>query len=200
MSSLPVDFIHLTFDDSTVAPAQQALTEGELSVFDTYETEYDLVHRPTFTWDNKQSRQDIGAGEKLILTVGCFGKVGWYEVYVLSQHVHALTQHRSTNGTIHMSYAYCHRPITSLEKPQEVFHTRQLSYPVLVTVYHMLECHGMDILPYTPDMVSYSPDASVTEPPLQVQDPEDWSIFSIEVRNTYGIPFEVTFETGSHGM
>jgi trafficking protein particle complex subunit 9 len=109
-------------------------------------------------------------------------------------------RHQSTNGTIHISYAYCHRPATNLEEPQEVFHTRQLSYPVLVTVYHMLECHGMDILPYTPDMVSYLPDTSKAEPPLRVQDPEDWSIFSIEVRNTYGIPFEVTFETGLNGM
>lgn len=77
MSTLPIDFIHLTFEDSTISPAQQALAEGELSVFDTYETEYDLIHRPTFTWDNRRSGQDIGPGEKLVITVGCFGKVGW---------------------------------------------------------------------------------------------------------------------------
>ncbi|KAI0703613.1 TRAPP II complex [Cytidiella melzeri] len=181
VSLLPVDFIHLTFDDSTVAPAQQALTEGESSVFETYETEYDLIHRPMFTWDNKASRQDVSPGEKVVLTVSCSGKVG------------------CTNGTIHISYAYCHRPRSNLEKPPEVFHTRQLSYPVLVTVYHMLECYGLDILPYTPDMIDYAAvtDENATkrmEKPLQVRDPEDWCIFSIEVRNTYGIPFEVSFE------
>ncbi|KAI0093921.1 TRAPP II complex [Irpex rosettiformis] len=179
VSALPVDFLHLTFDDSTVAPAQQALTEGELSVFETYETEYDLIHRPLFVWDKKKSRQLAGPGEKVVLTVGCFGKLD------------------CTSGTIHISYAYCHRSQNHLETPPEVFHTRQLSYPVLVTVYHMLECHGLDILPYTPDMIRYAGDdnkAGHTQTSLQVENIEDWCIFSVEVRNTYGIPFEVTFE------
>ena len=78
VSTLPIDMIHLTFDDSTIAPAQQALAEGELSVFDTYETEYDLVHRPVFTWDSAREPQEIGAGQKRVITVNCFGKVGWY--------------------------------------------------------------------------------------------------------------------------
>ncbi|KAI0818742.1 transport protein Trs120 or TRAPPC9 TRAPP II complex subunit-domain-containing protein [Irpex lacteus] len=186
VSDLPVDFLHLTFDDSSVAPAQQALTEGELSVFETYETEYELIHRPLFTWDKKGSRQSVGTGEKVVLTVGCFGKVD------------------CTSGTIHISYAYCNRPHEKLETPPEVFHTRQLSYPVLVTVYHMLECHGLEILPYTPDMLNYSADNHDGKnggvgSSLQVQSPDDWCIFSVEVRNTYGIPFEVTFEADRHG-
>ena len=77
VSELPVDLIHLTFDDSTIAPAQQALAEGDLSVFDTYETEYDLVHRPVFTWDSEREAQEIGPGQKKVITVNCFGKVGW---------------------------------------------------------------------------------------------------------------------------
>lgn len=77
VSTLPVDFIRLTFEDSTISPAQQALAEGELSVFDTYETEYDLIHRPVFTWDNPSSTSSTAPGEKTVVTVNCFGKVGW---------------------------------------------------------------------------------------------------------------------------
>lgn len=80
VSSLPVDFVRLTFDDSTIAPAQQALADGELSVYDTYETEYDLIHRPVFTWDSSSSTQSAGPGEKLVLNVNCLGKVGWLVV------------------------------------------------------------------------------------------------------------------------
>ena len=80
VSELPVDLIHLTFDDSTIAPAQQALTEGEMSVFDTYETEYDLVHRPVFTWDGEHEPQQVAPGHKRVVTVNCFGKVGWYVI------------------------------------------------------------------------------------------------------------------------
>lgn len=76
VSSLPIDFIRLTFDDSTIAPAQQALADGELSVFETYETEYDLIHRPAFVWDGGYPAR-VDPGEKTTVAVKCFGKVGW---------------------------------------------------------------------------------------------------------------------------
>jgi hypothetical protein len=76
VSNLPVDFIKVTFDDNTIAPAQQALADGELSVFDTYETEYDLIHRPAFSWDGKES-VDIKSGDKATIAVSCLGRVGW---------------------------------------------------------------------------------------------------------------------------
>ena len=104
----------------------------------------------------------------------------------------------STSGMVHISYAYCHRSQGHLDTPSEVFHTRQLSYPVLVTVYHMLECHGLDILPYTADMLRSVNGDECLEASLQVQNSEDWCIFSVEVRNTYGIPFEVTFAADNH--
>ncbi|KAI0780823.1 TRAPP II complex [Trametes elegans] len=190
VSSLAVDLIRLTFDDSTIAPAQQALADGDLSVFDTYETEYDLVHRPVFTWNSEHEPHQIEPGQKRVITVNCFGKVG------------------CTSGTIHVSYAFVQRPQASLQEPSEVFYTRQLSYPVLVTVYHMLECQGMDILSYSGATTAISPDDSDGESSpeakarkslLHVGDIADWCMFSIEVRNTYGLPFEVTFERKQEG-
>jgi trafficking protein particle complex subunit 9 len=111
----------------------------------------------------------------------------------------------STHGVIHVSYSYCNRPRPTLDKPPDTFHTRQLSYPVLVTVYHMLECQNLDILPYSPDTAFLSSDLrrehvnDAYRESLQVKDPNDWCIFSVEVRNTYGIPFEVTFERHQTG-
>jgi hypothetical protein len=87
----------------------------------------------------------------------------------------------------------------------EVFYTRQLSYPVTVTVYHMLECHDMNLMP----MVDVEYDIggwagnSVTQVLSEVDDPAEWCLFAIDVRNTYGLPFEVTFEreqAGKHRM
>ncbi|GBE81971.1 TRAPP II complex [Sparassis latifolia] len=185
VSMLPIDFIRLTFDDSTIAPAQQALADGELSVFETYETEYDLIHRPALTCDSSHQSQVVAPGEKAIVTVDCFGKVG------------------CTSGAVHVSYAYVRRQQPTLRKPTGVFHTRQLTYPVLVTVYHMLECHAMDILPYSRAAASAPPEFDDLDEPivakarkglLNVEDVSDWCLFSVEVRNTYGLPFEVTFE------
>lgn len=80
VSGLPINLVRLTFDDSTIAPAQLALSEGELSVFDTYELEYDLARRPVFTWDSTREPQEIRPGQKRVFTVNCFGKVGWYAI------------------------------------------------------------------------------------------------------------------------
>ncbi|KAH8106969.1 TRAPP II complex [Cristinia sonorae] len=185
VSALPIDFLRLTFDDSTIAPAQQALSEGELTVFETYETEYSLIRNPVFTWDSKRNPQDIKPTQKIVISVNCFGKVG------------------CSSGAMHISYSYTNRKRDTLQEPQEVFHTRQLSYPVLVTVYHMLECHSMDILPYSPDTVaellatmdeSEEHTAASRRTLLNVSDVAEWCIFTVDVRNTYGLPFEVTFE------
>jgi len=189
VSSLPIDLIRLTFDDSTITPAQQALAEGELSVFETYETEYDLIHRPVFIWDNERDTSRVDPGEKTTVSVKCFGKVG------------------CTSGAVHLSYAYIHRHQEMLEeKPSDVFHTRQLSYPVVVTVYHMLECHAMDISPYsrvtafasTTQDDDDSPAGRARRALFDVDDVADWCLFSVDVRNTYGSPFEVTFERKEH--
>jgi trafficking protein particle complex subunit 9 len=99
---------------------------------------------------------------------------------------------RSTSGTIHVSYSYAHR---STGAEPNVFHTRQLSYPLMVTVYHMLECHGMDLLPFP----SYSPPNSAQESQGNGDDNADWCLFTIDVRNTYGSPFEVSIERVQKG-
>ncbi|CCM02371.1 uncharacterized protein FIBRA_04466 [Fibroporia radiculosa] len=186
VSLLPINFLRLTFDDSTIAPAQQLLTEGELSIFDTYETEYDLISRPVFFWDSSQGTHQVDPGEKTTVTVKCFGKVG------------------CTSGAVHVSYAYIDRHEVP-DKSLDIFHSRQLSYPVVVTVYHMLACHAMDILSFSA-ITNYASSMLTADDPValerewgqkgvwNVDDAADWCLFTVDVRNTYGLPFEVTFE------
>jgi trafficking protein particle complex subunit 9 len=76
VSRLPIDFLRLVFDDSTIIPAQQALAEGTLSAFDTYETEHSLIHNPVLSWDQRDTNS-IPPGQKLTVNVKCIGKVGW---------------------------------------------------------------------------------------------------------------------------
>lgn len=62
-----------------------------------------------------------------------------------------------------------------------------------VTVYHMLECHDMNIMPL--DALS-----NISDELLQKNaDPHEWCLFSVEVRNTYGSPFEVAFDRTQRG-
>ncbi|KAI0306435.1 TRAPP II complex [Multifurca ochricompacta] len=176
ISNLPIDFLRLSFDDSTITPAQAALAEGDLSIYDAYETEYQLINRPVFSWNQDQENIEILPGRKVALTLTCTGKVG------------------CTSGSVFISYGYLHRRHSTLSQPPETFHTRQISYPVLVTVYNMLECHNMDILPLRSG--DYESDGTPVNKEMLFRDVEEegWCLFSIYVRNTYGLPFEVTLE------
>ncbi|KAL0946868.1 hypothetical protein HGRIS_013034 [Hohenbuehelia grisea] len=179
VSSLPIDFLRLAFEDSTMGPAQQALADGQLSVFDTYETEYDLLHQPLFVWNGNTS-VDMAPAQKLPINVQCFGKAG------------------CTTGTIHISYGYVQRPTEEGKPPPSVFHTRQLSYPIMITVYQMLECFGMDVLAISTHGSSDHSVIADRKSDLRVEE-EGWCLFSVEVKNTYGVPFEVTFERVQEG-
>ncbi|KAH9005302.1 TRAPP II complex [Lactarius hatsudake] len=175
VSNLSVDFLRLSFDDSTIGPAQAALAEGDLSIYDAYETEYQLINRPVFSWDREQEDTEIPAGRKVTIVLTCSGKVG------------------CTSGGIYISYGYLHRPQSTLSRPQETFHTRQLSYPVLVTVYHMLECHNMDVFPLDQGGCEETSEDGRAVLFKDVEE-EGWCLFSVDVRNTYGLPFEVTLD------
>lgn len=175
ISTLTVDFLRLAFEDSTMASAQQALAEGGLSVFDAYETEYDLIHKPVFSW-SEDEESDILPGQTLTVSVTCAGKVG------------------CTNGTIYLSYSSVRR--NSTQSSPDSFFVRQLSYPVMITVYDMLECYAPVILPFplrTSGIPNHSNGVSPDERP-QINDDGNWCLFSIEVRNNYGSSFDVTFE------
>ena len=179
-----------------MGPAQQALLEGELSVFDTYETEYDLMRQPVLTWDAESNKVEIPPGKMMTVAIGCFGKAGWCELPITFRK-HRSNKTYSTNGSIHMSYA-CSRHALDARPPVDNFYARQLTYPVLVTVYHMLECYDMDILSYSGlnDRVG----SDCPAPSLGESEDQNWCLFSIEVRNTYGLPFEVAFERIDEGQ
>jgi hypothetical protein len=80
ISTLPVDYYNLSFDDSTISPAQQALVDGtnDLSVAEVFETEFDLLHRPVFRWLAPTPLPRIPPAGRMVVNVACHGKVGWY--------------------------------------------------------------------------------------------------------------------------
>jgi hypothetical protein len=108
-------------------------------------------------------------------------------------------QQTSTHGTIHISYAH----LAHQAPAPEVFYLRQVSYPLTVTVYHMLECCNMEILPFPSYAATVHkaghPREGVTKG-LVVDQSSGWCLFSIEVRNTYGLSFDVKFERIKDGV
>ena len=78
ISPMPVDFLDLNFEDSTGIYEQQILSDGELSLFDTYETEYSLVRRPVLSWEPSSHQKLLPPGKEMTLVLKCFGKPRWY--------------------------------------------------------------------------------------------------------------------------
>ena len=128
-SSVPVDFIKLSFEDSLSAAAQSVIAEAELSPQHAYELEWDMLNRPVFQWDCETGMR-IPAGGRSTIVVSCLGKVG------------------CTDGSIQIDYGYVNRP-GQTHKPNS-FQTRQITFPVMFTVYHMLEPHSFDIIRLIP--------------------------------------------------
>ena len=77
ISTLPVNFLSLSFEDSTVTSAQEAMAEGQLGVSEMYEIEYDLIHQRAFSWNGEKEIKVINPGQKIVVSVACFGKARW---------------------------------------------------------------------------------------------------------------------------
>ncbi len=72
-SPVPVDFIKLSFDDSTVREAQAIFAEGEIPPEQAYELDHDLKDRPVFRWDEGESEGGwtglVAPGGRTTLTI-----------------------------------------------------------------------------------------------------------------------------------
>lgn len=100
-----------------------------------------------------------------------------------------------------MSYGQT-KPV--LAAGDDTFYVRQVLYPVLVTVYHTLECQGMDIVPFgsldvDADALSSDPNFKLLTDAALASDEDDWCLFTVDVRNAYGLPFDVFFERKQPG-
>ncbi|KDN48938.1 hypothetical protein RSAG8_02291, partial [Rhizoctonia solani AG-8 WAC10335] len=110
VSLLPIDFLRMSFEDSTLPALQQALAEGVLTVAEAYETEYELVNRPVLKWDLDgvdAPNMTLAPRQKMPIWVTCFGKEG------------------CTNATMRIHYSLARRD--QVPTPESFF-LRSLSY------------------------------------------------------------------------
>jgi hypothetical protein len=124
----------------------------------------------------------------------------------------------STDGSIKVDYGYTNRP----DGASKSFHTRQITFPILFTVYHTFEPHSLDLVRFRPSSTTKADkestkDASLTIPPplrrpsysstaddslqkrLKDEADDEHCLASLSVRNVYGVPFEVRLERTGAG-
>ncbi|WEW61963.1 hypothetical protein PRK78_007463 [Emydomyces testavorans] len=136
LSSCPVDLIFFTFQDSTAKRLQTAISNKDNLPSDVHELEYQLSENPALRLSrlsrplsgNEQIR--ISPGDASTFTVEVFGKPGL------------------NDAEVYIDYGYTG---TSCSKIPETFYTRQLSFPITVTVNASVELRHCDILPFNHD-------------------------------------------------
>lgn len=75
-STLPVDFVKLTFQDTHTISAASYVAENELSAGEAFEIESYVRDNPVFRWSGSTAHS-IPPGGSSVLEVECLGKVGW---------------------------------------------------------------------------------------------------------------------------
>ncbi|MCJ1249902.1 hypothetical protein MMC30_007128 [Trapelia coarctata] len=131
-SSTPVDLLLLTFNDSTSAILQSALSNKDLSPAEHYEVELASYRKEAFRWrrQTKDPEPVIAPGGELTLEIEVVGKPGL------------------TYGAIFIDYGYLGVPKSQIK---DNFYTRQVHIPITVTVNASVQLARNDFLPFTGD-------------------------------------------------
>jgi hypothetical protein len=84
-------------------------------------------------------------------------------------------------------------PSSTLLPSSNTFHTRQIIFPILISVYHTLECTAMDVLRLPLSSSMRSRDRKKASNSEHVEEVEEQCLVAVDVRNLYGQAFEVSF-------
>ena len=131
--SVSADLLLFTYQDSATQQLQSALTGKQLSPAEIYELQLQLAGKPSLRW----VQQDDGGGEPSIppeatlkIKFEVFGKPGLL------------------NGVIHIDYAFLDAPRSQVK---DMFYTRQICFPVAITVNAGVELPRCNVLPFSGD-------------------------------------------------
>ncbi|KAL6231737.1 hypothetical protein BDW75DRAFT_243623 [Aspergillus navahoensis] len=169
-SACDLDFILLTFQDSTTKQIQMALSNKDLLPVEVYELALKLT-RPALHWRREglnPSDYSIPAGQCATFTIDVAGNPGLQEVTVQIDY-----------SSIGVSY----------EALPDIFYTRQIFFPLTATVNASLEVARCDIFPFSSDF-AWSNDPNPTSVTLEPSDSGSIdnfsSVLSNLARGTYG--------------
>ncbi|CAG8540594.1 1844_t:CDS:10 [Paraglomus occultum] len=186
----PIDFITLSFHDSTIANAQAILSSSDIPPEEAYEMEFYAHKQSVFSWNQSDQQVNLLPGGEWLLTINVFGK------------------RDCTSGTIQIDYGYLNQE----QSPNnDTFYTRQVFYPVLLTVNRNLEPLAMDLSNFKPlPDVSSNDSVQPIEHMRQIEEllravdasgqtldksrlESEYCLLTFDIRNVWHVPFDVTF-------
>ena len=155
LSNVDVDHLYFDFTDSTTARIRQALAEKTNSPAETYELELMLKKKRAFVW-HRQNRaiaaSENTSGEKIRPQISTQDLTN-RKVYIPAAgdatfEIEVLGKPGLTHGTILADYSHLGLPPAELGSR---YFTRQVVYPVTVTVNASIELARVDFIPFSTD-------------------------------------------------
>ncbi|RDL35284.1 uncharacterized protein BP5553_07215 [Venustampulla echinocandica] len=175
----PADLLLFSFKDSTQAPLQAAISNRDASPAELYECELIFARKQALRWIAKD-------GEKPYIKPGC---TATFEIEVLGKP-------GLTNGTVQVDYTHLGIPHT--EVPDK-FYTRQVSFPLTITVNASIELARMDICPLTGNIPRslWARTDSCNDDDKDIT-PENYCLLVLDFRNVWPSQLKVYLEI-AHG-
>lgn len=155
LSGTDVDLLVFSFRDSTTGRIQQALAEKGNSQAEMYELELMLAKKRAFVWhqENKEiegasGTPNGGDGEGFEDKTG--GRIVFIPAHgVATFEVEVLGKPGLTHGSVQADYGHLGIPRNEVA---DKFYTRQVVFPVTVTVNASIELARVDFVPFSTDL------------------------------------------------
>lgn len=173
-NSTPADLLLFSFQDSTQAPLQTALSNKDVSPAELYEYELILSRKQALRWLKRENDVlHINPGGTATFEFEILGKAGL------------------TSAAVQVDYGYLGVPISEVE---EQFYTRQVTLPLTVTVNASVELARMDILPLAGSIPkNLFPDGHVEQTKKQIH-AEDYFLLLLDLRNAWPSYLQINLE------
>lgn len=182
-ATTPVDFLLFSFQDSTQAPLQLAMSNKDASSAELYEYEIIFSRKQALRWRKVEGKSPFIAP----------GMTETYEMEVLGKP-------GLTSGVVQMDYAYLGKAITDV---QDCFHTRQVTLPITVTVNASVELVRADILPLSGTIPKalwpHRPDGVNGDLEIAEVGYSDFCLLVLDVRNAWPSPLHVCLKVSEAG-
>jgi hypothetical protein len=209
LSAVDVDLLVFSFTDSTTGRIQQALAEKNNSAAETYELELMLEKKRAFVW-HRPERQRLPPSPANILSpidglapprrLKVSTDLTKRKIFVPASgeatfEIEVLGKPGLTHGTIQADYSHLGRARSEVATR---FYTRQVLYPVTVTVNASIELARVDFVPFSTDFVLSSNSPSSAAPFKQLFDrinvsgvPDEYCLMLLDLRNAWPQPLRV---------
>ena len=211
LTDIPVDILFFSFQDSTTTQLQAALASKDMQPSETYEYEILLLKKRALVWKNhkhtlhsakrlvedKNTTEEKGLSSKSSTT--CY--IG--PRATASFDIEVLGKPGLTNASIQLDYGYLGIPREELTGK---FYTRQVVFPVTVTVNASIELLRVDFIPFSTaiDFSEDSKPADSSDKSNQFRDlfrrvgvtgePTDYCLMTLDLRNAWPQPLRVKLQ------